>query len=212
MPIQALIQVQPDVELGVWKITESPEELESQLMLSETERNYYHSLRAGSRSLQWLSSRVLLRQMIKATDFIDVRIDRHDKPYLYNFPHHFSISHSHQFAAVMISECCLVGIDIEEIDPKIERIAQKFLSPIEMTFLQPVQRMEQLYACWTAKEALYKLYGKKGVSFKDNILLSPFTYSDNGQVVATLALDEFYKQFTIHYKIHENFMIAWVVD
>ncbi len=212
MPIQLLIQVQADVELGVWKITESPEELVSQLMLNDKEYAYYKSLRSGSRELQWLSSRVLLRKMIRATEFIDFRVDCNEKPYLFNFPHHFSISHSRHFAAVMISECCLVGVDIEEIQPKIERIAHKFMSDIELDFLGTDHRIEQLYACWTAKEALYKLYGKKGVSFKDHILLNPFTYAETGEILAILATPDLYKRFTIGYRVFGGYMMAWVID
>lgn len=212
MPIQLLKQIHPEVELGIWKIQESADELLGKLRLSQVELRYYQSLRTGSRAMQWLSSRVLLRQMIQTDDFIDFRIDAHDKPYLFNFPHHFSISHSHEFAAVIISETCLVGLDIEKIHPKIERIAHKFMSDIEMSYLQHENRILQLYACWSAKEALYKLYGKKGVSFKDHILLNPFEYTSSGQIMATLAIDGFFKYFSISYQLVENYMLAWVID
>lgn len=212
MPIQLLKQIHPEVELGIWKINETPEELLSKLILTDQESAYYQRLRAGSRAMQWLGSRVLLRQMIGTSDFIDFRIDSHDKPYLFNFPHHFSITHSHEYAAVIMSETCLVGMDIEEIHPKIERIAHKFMSDIELSYLSVADRIIQLYACWTAKEALYKLYGKKGVSFKDNILLSPFTYAASGEITAILAIDAFYKQFSIHYEVLDNYMMAWVID
>ena len=212
MPIQLLKQIYPEVELGIWKIQETANELLGKLRLSEVEMRYYQSLRKGSRAIQWLSSRVLLRQMIQTDEFIDFRTDAHDKPYLFNFPYHFSISHSHQFAAVIISETCLVGLDIEEIHPKIERIAHKFMSDIEMSYLQNENRILQLYACWSAKEALYKLYGKKGVSFRDHILLNPFSYTSAGQISATLAIGRFFKYFSINYQLVENYMMAWVID
>ncbi len=37
---------------------------------------------------------------------------------------------------------------------------------------------------WGAKEALYKLYGKGGISFKNDILLSPFSYQSIGNLTA----------------------------
>src|SRR5690606_5399622 len=102
------------------------------LQLRDHERSYLESLVNGKRNLHWLSTRVLLRRMMNTDQYIDCRIDENGKPYLINFPYYISLSHSYEYAAVMISKNKAVGIDIEIIKDKIERIARKFLNSEEL--------------------------------------------------------------------------------
>ena len=212
MPLVYREFVHEGAELGVWKITETVSELYQELELKIEEEQFYKNLKGDNRVRQWLGSRVLLRKLLNADKNIDFQIDADQKPYLINFPFHISISHSRDYAAVIISETHLVGIDIEGIGSKIERVAHKFLSTDEMSFLQNSDRIRHLYACWTAKEAVYKLYGKKTVSFKENIFLNPFEIAKEGEISAFLAKDDFYKRFTITYREFDSCMLAWVID
>lgn len=98
---------------GVWKIEETAEELYSSLQLNKDEEAYLQTLNNGKRNLHWLSTRVLLRKMLNTEKYIDCQVDEDGKPYLVNFPHHISFSHSFDYAAVMVSEDKPVGIDIE---------------------------------------------------------------------------------------------------
>jgi 4'-phosphopantetheinyl transferase len=100
--------------------------------------------------------------------------DANGKPYLANFPQKISLSHSFDYAVAMISTEGEVGIDMEIIKTKVERIQHKFLKPVELAFItQGDTRYEQLYACWCAKEAIYKLQGNSGVSFLNNMTIQP---------------------------------------
>src|ERR1700750_3254660 len=147
-------QVDDDTEFAIWKIEEQADELYSQLRLDEQEQAHYESLKKGKRNLHWLGTRVLLRKMLQTDEFIDCKVDAHGKPYLVNLPYHISLSHSFEYAAVMISKTRPVGIDIEQIRQKVERIAPKFMRPEELAFIHP-PKVKQLYACWCAKEAIY---------------------------------------------------------
>src|SRR5882762_7944694 len=158
-------QVDDDTEFAIWKIEEQADELYSQLRLDEQEQAHYESLKVGKRNLHWLGTRVLLRKMLHTDEYIDCQVDAHGKPYLVNLPYHISLSHSFDYAAVMISKTHKVGIDIEQIKQKVERIAGKFLRPEELAFIGIDKRVEQLYVCWCAKEAVYKCNGQKEVSF-----------------------------------------------
>ena len=104
------------------------------------------------------------------------------------------------------------AIDIELIKDKIERIANKFLSAKELEFIQEQERIEQLYVCWCAKEAIYKLHGKKNVSFVENIDLKPFHYSGNGSFSANLDVGSIHKEFKVHYEKFDEYMIGFVSD
>src|ERR1700761_2602799 len=144
-------QVDSDTEFALWKIEEKAEELYSQLQLDEHEMAYVEQLSLGKRHLHWLGVRVLLRTMLNTSEYIDCKIDAHGKPYLVTIPYHISLSHSFEYAAVMISKSSPVGIDIEQIREKVERIADKFMSPSEMELIGDADRVRHLYAAWCAK-------------------------------------------------------------
>ena len=196
---------------AIWKIEENAEDLLAQLQLKHHEISYLDTLINGKRNLHWLSTRVLLRKMMKTDEYIDCQIDSSGKPYLTNFPHFISLSHSFDYAAVMISKNRAVGIDIELIKDKIERIAHKFMSKDELDFILQ-DRIEHLYACWCAKEAIYKLHGKKNVSFLDHIRIMPFNYSGTGTFEASLDTGSSINAYTVNYDKFEGYMIGYVVE
>ncbi|WP_374165757.1 4'-phosphopantetheinyl transferase superfamily protein [Arcticibacter sp. MXS-1] len=203
-------QLDEKTAFAVWKIEESAEDLYSRLQLNSEEKAYFEGLNNGKRNLHWLSTRVLLREMLNTGDYIDCRVDEHGKPYLVNFPHQISLSHSFDYAAVMISEDKPVGIDIELVKEKIVRIEDKFLTPAEVQFIDPSNRIMHLYVCWCAKEAIYKLQGKRTVSFKDHIHLQPFSFAMEGEFYAVLEADQVCKQFVVKYESFHDYMIGYV--
>jgi len=199
-----------DTEFAIWKIEEAADELYAQLQLHEHEEKVLDGLNNGKRNLHWLSTRVLLRELLNTPHYIDCQIDEHGKPYLPDSPYHISFSHSFDYAAVIISKNKPVGIDIEVIREKIERVANKFLIGQEIKFISNRDKVEQLYVCWCAKEAIYKLHGKRNVSFKDNIRLQPFDYQEEGSFEASLETEQEYKTFEVHFEKFKNYMIAYV--
>lgn len=210
MPLVYQRQLDENTAFAIWKIEESAEYLYSRLQLNEEEKAYIESINNGKRNLHWLSTRVLLREMLNTNSYIDCKVDEHGKPYLSNFPHQISLSHSFDYAAVMISKDKPVGIDIELIKGKIERIADKFLSPGESSFIDARHRIEHLYICWCAKEAIYKLQGKRNVSFKDHIRLQPFPYAPDGSFPAKLEADQLCREFRVQYETFHGYMIGYV--
>ncbi|HEY2583967.1 MAG TPA: 4'-phosphopantetheinyl transferase superfamily protein [Mucilaginibacter sp.] len=202
-------QVDDDTEFAIWRIEEEADELYSQLQLNGREKAYYEKLSAGKRSLHWLGTRVLLRKMLRTDEYIDCKVDAHGKPYLVNLPYHISLSHSFDYAAVMISKEP-VGIDIEQVKEKVERIAHKFIKKEEMGFIGNEHRIQQLYVCWCAKEAVYKCYGQKEVSFADNITLEPFDFEGHGYITAHLNKEETNIKYDVGYLQYEDYMVGYV--
>jgi len=204
-------RVDDDTEFALWKIEEKAEDLYSQLQLDDQEQAYFEHLSNGKRHLHWLGTRVLLRTMLHTDEYIDCKVDVHGKPYLVNLPYHISMSHSFDYAAVMISKKGAVGIDIELIKEKVERIAEKFMRPQEMDFIDTDRnRIAQLYVCWCAKEAVYKCYGQKEVSFADNILLEPFSFEGHGVVDAHLHKGTVKNDYQVEYLQYLDYMIGYV--
>lgn len=204
--------IDSNTSFAIWKIEETAEELFAKLQLKEHELAYLDTLNNGKRNMHWLSTRVLLRRMIDTDDYIDCKIDVYGKPYLNNFPHYISLSHSYDYAAVMISKDRAVGIDIELVKDKIERIAHKFLCKEELQFIGQHNRIEHLYVTWCAKEAIYKLQGKKNISFLEHIKLEPFEYEGSGTFDATLNTGNSQRKFRVHYEKFDGYMIGFVSD
>jgi len=203
-------EIQDSATLAIWKIEESAEVLVAKLQLDEQEQAYFESLGQHMRQLHWLATRVLLRTLLQTEHYIDCKADAHGKPYLVNFPHRISLSHSYDYAAVMISETRAVGIDIELIKPKIEALAPKFLTDTERSFIDPDHAVAHLYSCWAAKEAVYKLQGKSGISFKEHIHLQPFAYAENGTLRALLQSKEDTATLDVAFERFGSYVLAYV--
>ena len=204
-------RVDDDTEFALWKIEEKAADLYKQLQLDEHEKAYFEKISTSKRHLHWLSTRVLLRTMLRTDEYIDCKTDIHGKPYLVNLPYHISFSHSFDYAAVMMSKKVPVGIDIEQIKEKVERIATKFMNPGEMAFISTDEhRIEHLYVCWCGKEAIYKCYGQKEVSFVNHISLAPFEFAKAGSVDARLHKGEVDLNYEVEYMQYEDYMIGYV--
>lgn len=212
MPLTFQENINEDTSIGLWKITETPEDLEQRLQLKAHELKLLRSLSKEKRNLHWLATRVLLRKMLNTSEYIDCQADENGKPILINHPHHISLSHSYDYAAVMISKTKKVGIDIEIIKDKIIRVQQKFMSADELDFIQEKNRIAHLYVCWCAKEALYKLNGKKETSFKDHIHLAPFAYQDEGVLKASIDKENQSDQFQVSFRKFEDYMLGYVCE
>ena len=212
MPVIYNKDIDDQTILAVWKIEEEEEELLAGLQLKQHELDFLGTLNKGKRLQQWLSTRLLLRKMLNTAEYIDCRMDEHGKPYLVNSPYSISLSHSYDYAAVMIGKDRSVGVDIEKIKPKIHRIQQKFLSPPELAQPNIKDHTAALYVCWCVKEAVYKWYGKKGLEFRKHIHIQPFELKNAGEMMVKVDLPEGSQLITVWYfNTIEGYMLGYVV-
>ncbi|MDX1650939.1 MAG: 4'-phosphopantetheinyl transferase superfamily protein [Brumimicrobium sp.] len=86
-----------------------------------------------------------------------------------------SISHAHKVIGLAFCKTFPIGLDLEQVRPKVLKVVSKFLSESEMNLLNTNDVVEMTKA-WSAKEALYKLAGKKGIHLSRE--LSLFKKSD----------------------------------
>ena len=212
MPVVFNKNIDEDTILAVWKIEETEAELLSGLQLKQHELDFISSLNNGKRLLHWLSTRVLLRTMLNTSDYIDCQMDEHGKPYLPDLDYHISLSHSYDYASVIIGKTKKVGVDIELIKHKIKSIKHKFVSDVELAQKQIGDNIEGLYVCWCAKEAIYKWNGRKGLEFKQDMHIKPFKLKKEGQLNALVDLPDGTRELTVHYfKTDDGYMLGYVV-
>lgn len=211
MSLAYLKELDANSRIALWKIEESEDELISMLQLDEAELAKLSSLAKGKRTLHWLATRVLLRYLLQTPEFISCPSDSNGKPYLPDFPYEISLTHSYEYAGVMLSSAGACGIDLEIVKEKVVRIKDKFLKPEEIGFIEEYQLVDQLYACWCAKEAVYKLQGQKGVSFYQDMTIEPFRYTPQGVMTVNLATNNVVRKFNVFYERFNEYMMGYVV-
>lgn len=210
MALVYLRELDTDTKFAIWKIEETAEELLDRLQLDEHEIAVLERFSRGKRTLHWLASRVLLRYLLKTDEFIACPSDANGKPYLPHYPYDISFTHSYDYAGLIMSQKGPCGIDLEIIKDKVLRIKEKFMKPNELAFIQN-DNIEQLYACWCAKEAVYKLQGNKGTSFRENMTILPFDYKPQGVMTLVLRADNVEKSYQVYYEKFQDYMLGYVM-
>lgn len=210
MALAYLKEIDAESRIALWKIEETEEELLSFLQLDDAERAKLKSLAKGKRTLHWLATRVVLRYLLGTKQYINCPSDANGKPYLPDFPYEISLTHSYDYAGVMLSTKGYCGIDLEIVRDKVTRIKDKFLKPEELAFIDPENEVDQLYACWCAKEAVYKLQGNRGVSFLHHIRIDPFPYFPQGVMTAHLEKEGSQQSFQVYYERFNEYMLGYV--
>ncbi|TDE47215.1 4'-phosphopantetheinyl transferase superfamily protein [Flavobacterium rhamnosiphilum] len=200
-------------QILVWKVTESYAELLGDVVLNNTNRIRLDGMKSEMHQRAFLSVRKLLQET-GHTD-LDLYYDEFGKPHL-NGEKHISITHSHNFSALIISDET-VGIDIELQRDKIIRIADKFCDS-EFQFLSPSfgtekaqEYIRKLTVIWGAKEAIFKIRNEKGISFKDHIKVNAFELEEK-QTIAELHFDNLIKDFKIHFEEIEDFTLVYAFE
>lgn len=210
MPVILHEHIQPRGEIGLWRIEEPEDWFLARLSLSPAESEQLAQIR-GRRRVEWLAVRQLVHDMSgRATRGAFLK-DEYGKPHLEGSAYQISISHSGRLAAA-IAAPCPVGIDIQNLVPRISHLAHKFMRPVELESLQPAWRLEQIHVYWGAKEALYKAYGRRALDFGSNIHIHPFAFDPLGGQCAGLIVKEDYKaHFKLHYSMIGEYVLVYAV-
>lgn len=208
MPLYKIINVDPSSKILIWKITESFESLSNEVKLKEKSEIRLRGMKSALHQRAFLSVRKLLHE-IGYSDF-DLHYDQFGKPYL-DDGKHISISHSHDFACIMISHQN-IGIDLEMQREKITAIAHKF-AKIESPFLNPQEKnyIKKLTVIWGAKESIFKIRNESGISFKDHIQVIPFEI-DQKQTTAILNFENKHIKYDIFFEEVENFTLVYAFE
>ncbi len=170
MPLIKIINPYKNIFVGIWSINEELHTLQSmasQGTLAECEQ-IGHPLKKR----EFLASRIILEQVCNQQRVRDTIIHKtiHGKPFFPENNWHFSISHTEKYAVCAVSAENTIGIDVEKIQDKFKIIAPKFLTEKEVNYCN--SNIDKIALRWCIKEAAYKWNGEKGLSFKEEILIS----------------------------------------
>jgi phosphopantetheinyl transferase len=203
--------IEPEGELGIWEITESEAWFRDRLYLYPPELRQLGRIK-GRKRVEWLGVRHLVHHMSGREERGAFVKDEHGKPHLEHSYWQISISHSSNLAAAIAGPTS-VGIDIQRLVGKIERIAHRFMRPEELESLSREQRLEHIHLYWGAKEALYKAYGRRQLHFKDHILIEPFQLDwDKGTFKGEVIKDDHYSSYLLHYRMISSFVLVYAIE
>lgn len=207
MPLYKTITPRNETSIYIWKIEESLDELKN-VFLTKNSLVRLTKIRSELQQRGFLSVRHLLYKAGYSDN--DLFYDNLGKPHLKdgNF---ISITHSFTFSAIIISETTLVGIDIEKQRDKILRIAHKFTTPKDYIHLNDKDLVRKLTIVWGAKESLYKIFGKEGLSFLRHIYVVDFIF-DQAQTTATITYEDIKYSYTVYFLEFKGFTCVYALD
>ncbi len=195
-----------DVRIGIWKISETYDELYKISNINSDEKLKLDSFKNRQRKLQFLATRALLKSLTNSS--VKILYDENGSPFLSN-KGKISISHSKDWAGIIISKYN-VGIDIEQIDKKIKRIIPKFLSKEEQKQVS-LNDLTALYLYWSAKESMVKVTNNKSFAYNKDLKIEPFKTNKSGFFNGIINQRNKKLKLEFNYEVFNNIVLVWCV-
>ncbi len=160
--------------LGLYRIENTYDQLLEELNPDELDRELLDTYSNVQKKQEWLAARILLREVCRflGIEYMGTRKDSNGKPFLQGHSYQISLSHSFPYVAVIADPHRDVGIDLEQPKEKLKKISSRYLDDRELSLCMDLN-IDALCIFWCAKEALYKIYSKKGLNFRNEIHLYP---------------------------------------
>jgi len=163
--------------IGIWEMTEETASLLSLFQFSDREKKEFEQLSSERRKREYLAVRLLLKELLGAPP--EILYNHLGRPRLKNSGYNLSISHSADLAVVFLSPK-KIGIDVENTERNIEKVATRFLNVHEKEFVKTsANQQKTMIVLWCAKEAIFKCSEKQGIDFGKEIYIPPFSETGN---------------------------------
>ncbi len=208
MPIYYQQNINDFTQLAVWKIEES-ESFFNQKVTLQQQVTHPH------KRLQHLAGRYLLPYLYPNFPIELILIADTRKPFLPDESYHFSISHCGDYAAAIVSSTQRVGVDVELVTHRVNKIRHKFLHISELEawnieILEEEEKFKTLTLLWSAKEALFKWWGRGEVDFSECMHIESTPLKEKGQLNAVFQKDAFKQKLVLNYQLTNELSLVWV--
>lgn len=206
MPLFYQQDINEHTRLGVWKIEE-----DQAFFLAEVPS--HRQITHPHKKLQHLAGRYLLKLLYPDFPYDLIRIADTRKPFLPDEQYHFSISHSGDYAAAIVSRNSRVGVDVELYSEKVMKVLHKFLDGDEMLLLDgngssPLV-METLF--WSAKESMFKWHGNGDVDFRKHLRIFDVISPDGKEGKLNCAFrGDVEADLLLHFRLFPELCLSWV--
>lgn len=150
-----------DVNLGIWAIEETVEQLFEQYPHLKDLKVYLdEKYKNEGRKKEILAVRALLYEMTHEESSKCISHEPSGKPLLKGY--FISISHTKGYAAVIMSKTRNVAVDIEYVSDRVSKIVDKFIRSDEDSSTIEVQLKN-----WCAKETVYKYFSEEDLQYSE---------------------------------------------
>ncbi len=204
MPVLKMKIVGNDSTLALWYISENEQELAFAIMETCPDE-----IVSPLKRLEWLSGRALIKALLEnlGLEYLGLRKDEFGKPFLKEHDHQISVSHSYPYIAVQIHSSQSVGIDLEQPKEKLLNVAHRVLSQEELK--DAGENITKHCVYWCAKEAMYKIYGKRGLHFENQLNVKPFQLNTQGSLDGRIQINEFKSDVSLGYVIEKEYVMVY---
>ncbi len=206
MPLLEKISTQ-NATMGIWKMEETLPELESMYQIKPSEEIVYRAFKNDRRRKEWLSTRILLGNLVNH----DVEILHRDsgKPYLSDQSFCISITHTLGYVGIRLASHP-VAIDMEYHSERVLKLIDRFVSKREMKYIDENNKITSALIIWSAKETMFKLFDFHDVEFNQHIYISNLDQvSESGHFKGTFDKDGFKADVRLHYKVYDDLILVY---
>jgi len=195
--------------MAVWLIEEDTEALQHVI-------GHSYALPAPIKNelkqLEWLAAQNCVKYICDSMGIVfrGIEKDENGKPLLIGYEElELSITHSYPYVAAIVNLNKAVGIDLEQARPKLLKIAPRFLSENELTATANDIRKICIY--WCAKESLFKFYSKGNINFRQQLVIEPFDFADEGEFFAQIIVPEKTFRIKLEYYMNQDYMMCYTL-
>lgn len=158
-------------------------------------------------AIQRMAVRVLLANLLGHVPELVARPD--GVPVLAGSAINVSLTHTNGAVGVMLGNGN-VGIDVQEVRPKIVAMTDRFLDEAEQQWVNQSNQAHMVATTlWSAKEAVYKAMRTEGLPFREGISLSGNLYIEGG-LLATVRHQGHETKFQLSTQALSGMAAAWI--
>jgi len=195
---------------GLWKIEESFSDL-IQMADMEGGHKFQNIGKSVKKNQESVTGWVLIKYLSQhyGIEYHGIIKDEHNKPFLAKDQAHISIAHSFPYVAAQLHLDKPVGIDIENFTDKILKIEHKYLN--EQEILDANHELAKLMVYWSAKEALYKIHGRKKISFEEQLEINPFELQQSGILEGKIINNHTIEIIELFFKVVDDYVTVYTL-
>lgn len=200
MPLIKKQRLDEGTWLALWQMTEALEQLPAPAHVDLS--GFYSPRRKRETLTEYLLLKELTDDLKEPTDDprLVIRHNEDGAPLVDGY--HISLSHTEGWAAMILSVTHKVGVDIEYVSERVNRVASRFIRRDE----QQSTLAERLIA-WCAKEAVYKFFTEQHLEF-DEMRLLPYSPQEAGEVTVENLRQQV--RVAVAYEVNDRFVLAYV--
>jgi phosphopantetheinyl transferase len=157
-------QISQNIAVAIWQIAESEKFFFNRLQLLPEDESKIRDIQLQQLRLQKLACRMALAELLGKRK-IEITYAETGQPQVQG--HCISFSHKKNSVAVALANIP-VGIDIEELSPRITNLYPRFMSSEEIAECD-LYNLQDLYFYWCAKESMYKWFANQNLDFIEDL-------------------------------------------